>query len=78
MPSPEALVAAYEALADSGEPLADNPYKIMARAMRKLGEPEEEVYGHLLGVAQGRGDDALVVFEACYGDGSVLGPSEAL
>lgn len=78
MLSPDALVAAYEALVDSGEPLADNPYRIMAFAMRKLGEPEQEIFEHLLGVAQGRCEDEGVVFEALYGDGSILGPSDAL
>jgi len=75
MPSPDALVAAYEALADSG---ADNMYLVMANAMRRLGEPEEEIFGHLMGVAQGRCEDANVVVEAIYGDGQVLRPSEPL
>lgn len=76
MPSPEALVAAYEALADSGEPLADNMYLVMANAMRSLGEPEDEIFEHLRGVAQGRCDDENVVVEAIYGDGEVLRPSD--
>jgi hypothetical protein len=75
MPSADALVAAYEALHDKA-PVS--PYLVMACAMRKLGEPEEEVYEHLLGVAQGRCEDAGVVFEALYGSGEVLRPSEPL
>jgi len=54
------------------------PYRELAFELRDAGVDEQAVYGALMGKAQERGDDALAVFEALYGDGSVLSPSEAL
>ncbi|CAA9291054.1 MAG: hypothetical protein AVDCRST_MAG93-3895 [uncultured Chloroflexia bacterium] len=71
----EALREALDAL---DGPLADNPYRVISYAMRRLCEPQEAVYEGLLRFAQERGDDEGVIFEVLYGDGSVLGTSAGL
>jgi hypothetical protein len=55
-----------------------DPYRELAFELRGAGLDEETVYGVLLDRANDRGDDAGVVFEVLYGDGSVLGTSDAL
>lgn len=68
-----------EALEAFDEPLVASPYLVLAHTLRKLGEPEEEVHDVLVVLGEHHyGDDEHVVFEILYGDGSVLGPSEAL
>ncbi len=54
----------------------ERPYEELAHALRDAGVDEDAVYGALMGKAQERGDDPLIVFKVLYGDGSVLGPSE--
>ncbi len=86
MPSVEELTEALRVLQDSGDDwdrlmarlIEREPYRWLAHVLRGAGVDEMVVYGALLGKAQERGDDALVVFEVLYGDGSVLSPSEAL
>jgi len=85
MPSVEELTEALRVLEDSEDErerlvarlVRENPYRWLAHVLRGAGVDEEAVYGALLGKAQEIGDDELVVFEVLYGDGSVLGPSEA-